>query len=738
MNRKQMKKNIAHQIHIHFFIAAMICFMCIMFLALAVYLTYRYMPMPEEETAVLDEEAAEWIQTVDGLVVTDSDVAEYEELRFTYEGFSKEVQEQVTKERYDKLSEAISLAEWLNKQDGSGIVVRDKSRNGYDMSFTDGKAELRERNGKTVFEGQADLIGNGAESTFDEVFNGKSAFTIEAEVNPHGWGFGDPDFNMIASKGDSATSFRISGQKVYFYIKSGDEWIAVEKRLTREQMNSWLHVAAIYDGTDISVYLEGTAMTTTENAGSFEGSKYPFTIGYDQETGRTSTNSIRMLHVYNKALTKEELDQGAYGADSECAVLWYDFWDYTYSGIDTDVKGLRSYTDSVEVKKDGMADILVEPVPYYAEGTVVYEIDNESVASVSEDGILTPKNTGSATVTARVKGTDYKITVPVKVRSFLTMYEAVNWLFARLIPISVLLFGFCVLGILFVQRRNLISYLEKIADEVSFIGKDRNEMDLPPVLSEIQAMIHEVEENFRQKDFAAREAEKRKNDLVVYLAHDLKTPIASMIGYLTLLRDEKQISTELRQHYVEVALTNSERLDDLINEFFEITRFNLSNIILTWRKINLTLLLEQLVSEFEPMFASKELVCSLNVPKDISMRCDAEKMGRVFENLLRNAVNYSSYGTEICIDVTVGENICFTCTNYGETIPKEKLDHIFEQFYRLGSARSSDTGGSGLGLAIAKQIIELHHGEIKAESENGVICFTVTLPVNGENAIRQK
>ncbi len=113
------------------------------------------------------------------------------------------------------------------------------------------------------------------------------------------------------------------------------------------------------------------------------------------------------------------------------------------------------------------------------------------------------------------------------------------------------------------------------------------------------------------------------------------------------------------------------------------------------------------------------------------IRCDADKIQRVFDNLLKNAVIYSFEGTDINIAVVgQGEDVEITFTNHGDTIPEEKLERIFEQFYRLDASRSTGSGGAGLGLAIAKQIIELHHGAIMAGSENEMIEFKVILPVS--------
>ncbi len=172
-------------------------------------------------------------------------------------------------------------------------------------------------------------------------------------------------------------------------------------------------------------------------------------------------------------------------------------------------------------------------------------------------------------------------------------------------------------------------------------------------------------------------------------------------------------------------------MEDLINEFFEIARYNLSNITLQCGKINFSRLLEQLAYEFEPMFREKELTLALEAGDDILLICDADKLQRVFDNLLRNAVLYSFRGTEIMITAEQQKYaLLVKVTNHGDTIPKEKLERLFEQFYRLDAARSTDSGSAGLGLAIAKQIVELHNGTITARSEAEMIEFTVTLPLS--------
>lgn len=290
----------------------------------------------------------------------------------------------------------------------------------------------------------------------------------------------------------------------------------------------------------------------------------------------------------------------------------------------------------------------------------------------------------------------------------------------------------CIINITYKLLKKVVAYVDELQHAMSQIfDKDINYVELSPELGDIAIKLNHLKQESEDNARLAKENEQRKNDLIMYLAHDLKTPLSSVIGYLTLLRDETQISKELQTKYLSIALDKAERLEDLINEFFEITRFNLSNITLQYSKINLTRLLEQLVYEFKPLLKEKNLTCNLKIKEDITLQCDANKIQRVFDNLLRNAVIYSFNDTEILINVEVQEkDAMIIFQNHGNTIPEEKLERIFEQFYRLDVARSTSSGGAGLGLAIAKQIIELHKGTILAESEDEKIIFTVTLPLS--------
>lgn len=288
----------------------------------------------------------------------------------------------------------------------------------------------------------------------------------------------------------------------------------------------------------------------------------------------------------------------------------------------------------------------------------------------------------------------------------------------------------CVIAAVVYSWKRLIGYLNDTVEAAEIASHtDDQPILLPKEMKEVQYLLNGIKENVKVNAQAAKEAEQRKNDLIVYLAHDLKTPLTSVIGYLTLLRDEQQISPELRDKYLSISLEKAQRLEDLINEFFEITKFQLTSISLEYSTVNVTRMLEQTVYEFAPMLTPKQLTCNLHAPADVYLTCDGDKIQRVFDNLLRNAVNYSYENSEIRIELTEDANsVQCQVINHGATIPREKLERIFEQFYRLDSARTSKTGGAGLGLAIAKEIVRKHNGSIQATSANETVRFIVVLP----------
>lgn len=259
-------------------------------------------------------------------------------------------------------------------------------------------------------------------------------------------------------------------------------------------------------------------------------------------------------------------------------------------------------------------------------------------------------------------------------------------------------------------------------DEMQIKKFSKNFSDVEIALKDIK---HDV---FKNQQLAAQ-AVSKKNDLVMYLAHDLKTPLTSIIGYLSLLDECPSLPAAQKAKYTGIALEKAYRLEQLINEFFEITRFDLNEITLQNNRIDLGLMLSQITQEFYPMFKAKNLSCEIDIKEKIVMFADSDKLARVFDNLLKNAVSYSYENSVILVGARIKNGyVAVKFRNRCDEIPKDSLERLFEKFYRLDSSRATATGGSGLGLAISKQIVELHGGAIKAKSTPDHTDFVVILP----------
>lgn len=288
-----------------------------------------------------------------------------------------------------------------------------------------------------------------------------------------------------------------------------------------------------------------------------------------------------------------------------------------------------------------------------------------------------------------------------------------------------------VLSLLYKLLNKIFSYVFAISESADkLFDKNVEYINLPPEMVEVEKKLNHFKTEAIKNERLARENEQKKDELIVYLAHDIKTPLTSMIGYLSLLSEIKDMPQEQRNRYIDIALDKSYRLEDLINELFDVARFNSEKIVLEKEELNLNLMLEQIADDFYPTL--KEMNKKINFTSDEKtiLYADPDKLSRVFNNLIKNAVNYSKENTDIYISILNKENqVTVKITNKGKQIPKEKLDKIFEKFYRLDSSRTSKTGGSGLGLAIAKEIVELHGGKIYAESDMKETTFCVTLPI---------
>ena len=299
-----------------------------------------------------------------------------------------------------------------------------------------------------------------------------------------------------------------------------------------------------------------------------------------------------------------------------------------------------------------------------------------------------------------------------------------------------LVIGFLCLFSLFFYAAllKILKYLNQVETGIDNIVLDSaDSIHMITDLKPIETRLNEIKQILKKQEQEVIEGEKKKNDLIVFLAHDLKTPLTSIVAYLTMLDSYQDMPEEERQRYTHIALEKSIRLGELISEFFEITKFNLQDIVLEPVELNLSMMLEQLADELYGVLREKNLTCEVEAAEDMVVYGDADKLARVFDNILRNAVSYCYPNTKIRIQAEMTEEgNRIVVSNRGKQIPKEQLGTIFEKFYRLDEARHSTTGGAGLGLAIAKEIVELHGGTIRAESDEEETRFIVMLPKKEE------
>lgn len=278
--------------------------------------------------------------------------------------------------------------------------------------------------------------------------------------------------------------------------------------------------------------------------------------------------------------------------------------------------------------------------------------------------------------------------------------------------------------------RWLTKYFREINSGIdSLLAEDDQKIRLSPEMLPFEYKLNAVKQRLKQQKEATASAERRKDELVMYLAHDIRTPLTSVIGYLSLLEEEPDLAKEERAKNVHIALNKARRLNSMVDEFFEITRYHSGQIKLEKREVDLCYMMVQLRDEFLPVFSRRGNAVSLELDEDLKICADPEKIARVFGNILKNASAYSYPNTEITVSAAQSEQyISVSIQNRGKTIPSEKLAALFDKFYRLDEARISDTGGTGLGLAIAKEIVLLHGGMIEARSENDSVTITVQLP----------
>ncbi len=244
--------------------------------------------------------------------------------------------------------------------------------------------------------------------------------------------------------------------------------------------------------------------------------------------------------------------------------------------------------------------------------------------------------------------------------------------------------------------------------------------------------LNKMMEDIRRLMDKEREAERTKNELITNVAHDLRTPLTSIIGYLELLSGKVQIPQEMQKKYIDIAYAKSKRLEKLIEDLFGFTKMNYGKMTMHVGKVDVVKLLSQLLEEFYPSFVDKNLSYELqsNVPGKV-ITADGNLLARLFDNLINNAIKYGADGKRVLVKIQVTEpTVTVSVTNYGYVIPADELPLIFNKFYRVEQSRSTNTGGTGLGLAISKNIVDMHGGSIQVTSDLNGTVFTVKLKTN--------
>lgn len=264
-------------------------------------------------------------------------------------------------------------------------------------------------------------------------------------------------------------------------------------------------------------------------------------------------------------------------------------------------------------------------------------------------------------------------------------------------------------------------------DELGLLAANINA--LAKTLRDKEKESEVLKENERLAFDAERNAEKQKNDLITNVAHDLRTPLTTIVGYLELIKNNDQLSKEEIQKYSTVAYDKSKRLQSMMDDLFEFTSLDQADVKVHMVTINLSELVLQIVDEFYPTFQEHHLTPVIKVSQpNLFIKGDGQLLARVFDNLLSNAVKYGEDGREIRIEVlTDDQNVTIKIMNHGNPIAQEDLPYIFDKFYRSDTSRSSSTGGTGLGLAIAKNIVHIHNGQIFATSHKERTTFVVVL-----------
>ncbi|OZB96492.1 two-component system histidine kinase PnpS [Paenibacillus sp. XY044] len=235
---------------------------------------------------------------------------------------------------------------------------------------------------------------------------------------------------------------------------------------------------------------------------------------------------------------------------------------------------------------------------------------------------------------------------------------------------------------------------------------------------------------------AIRRLENMRSEFVANVSHELKTPVAAVKGFAETLLNGGVNDEKTAKSFLQIIYDESERLNRLISDILDLSKIESKQSPMDYAPVDLSTFFATMTETLGTVAKKKRISLQADIPDELFIEADEDKLRQIFINLLSNAISYTLDGgrVELAVrdqqDAEGNEQVVFTVSDTGIGIPKKDLPRIFERFYRVDKARSRSSGGTGLGLSIVKHLVELHHGAISVESELGIgTTFTVKLPM---------
>lgn len=328
------------------------------------------------------------------------------------------------------------------------------------------------------------------------------------------------------------------------------------------------------------------------------------------------------------------------------------------------------------------------------------------------------------------------ITVVLTISYFLTIYvleKEFQWLWLLVLVTLGFIISFSIVYLFierFLYQKVKIIYRTIHTLRTHADGKPRIQMS-SDVLGDVQNEVQEWAKEKIKEIKELRKAENFRREFIGNLAHELKTPVFNMQGYIGTLLDTDLDDVELTRKFLQRAESSADRMANLITDLDQITSIESGNLLLELTRFDVVALARTAIEHQEQLARSKGINLRLRMPNESSIfvEADEKRIDQVFTNLLVNSINYGKEGGETRVHFfDMGDNILIEIADNGIGISKEHLPRVFERFYRVDKSRSRNEGGSGLGLAICKHIIDAHHQNISLRStENVGSTFSFTL-----------